>query len=228
MKLLLDTANLEDIKKFSKTTLISGVTTNPSLMAKESKGNYFDKLRRIRDGILDARKGGSGMHLSVEVTTLDPSAMMDEACQLEECLGRKGSESGVDLHVKIPVMPETMLVLSHLRQRSVKTNATACMTALQAKLACDAGADIVSFFYNRINDGNEDANQVLARFQQLRPHHVKVICGSIRKPEDIQACWIMGAEYVTASPAIIEKALIHPQTTIAINKFQEDIEKWLS
>lgn len=228
MKLLLDTANLDDIKKFSKTTLISGVTTNPSLMAKESKGNYVDKLRRIRDGILEARKGGSGMHLSVEVTTLDPNGMIDEACQLEEVLGRKGSESGVDLHIKIPVMPQTMRVLGELRQKSVKTNATACMTAMQAKLACDAGADIVSFFYNRIIDGNEDASNVLNNFHALRPHHVKVICGSIRKPDDIQKCWFSGADFVTASPAIIELALMHPQTTIAINKFQEDIEKWLS
>lgn len=228
MKLLLDTANLDDIKKFSKTTMISGVTTNPSLMAKESKGNYVDKLRRIRDGILDARRGGSGMHLSVEVTTLDPDEMIDEACQLEEVLGRKGSESGVDLHIKIPVMPRTMRVLTELRQKSVQTNATACMTAMQAKLAAEAGANIVSFFYNRILDGNENADQVLSNFHSLKPHHVRVICGSIRKPEDIQRCWFNGADYVTASPAIIEKALIHPQTTVAIDKFQEDIEKWLS
>lgn len=224
-KLLLDTANLEDIKKFCKTSLISGVTTNPSLMAKEEKGDYLDKLSAIKDVIVN---GVSGKHLSVEVTTLDPDKMIVQACQLEEALGRKGFESGIDLYVKIPVMPETLRVLSVLRQRGVQTNATACMTAMQAKLAADAGANIVSFFYNRILDANEDAEHVLSTFHELKPHHVNVICGSIRKPEDIQKCWFNGADYVTASPAIIEKAMFHPQTTLAINKFQEDIEKWLS
>jgi TalC/MipB family fructose-6-phosphate aldolase len=225
MKLLLDTANLEDIKKFGNSTLVAGVTTNPSLMAKEEKGDYFEKLKEIA-AVVRAYPGFK--HLSVEVTTLDPSQMIDQACQLEEILGKKGNETSVDLHVKIPVMPETMRVLSALRQRGVATNATACMTALQAKFAADAGANIVSFFYNRIIDGQGDANQVLSDFHSMKPHHVKVICGSIRKPEDIQKCWFSGSDYVTAAPAIIEKALLHPQTTLAINKFQEDIEKWLS
>lgn len=230
MRLLLDTANLDDIKKFLKTGLICGVTTNPSLMAKESKGNYIDKLRRIRDAILDSK----GMkHLSAEVTTLDPDAMFDEACQLDEILKTNETNNPVDLHIKIPVMLSTMEVIAKLRQRSVHTNATACMTALQAKLAQEAGADIVSFFYNRIADGNEDPEKPILEFNAIRgikmnPGQTKIICGSIRKPEDILKCFLLGADYVTASPKIIEFALTHPQTTIAINKFQEDIEKWLS
>lgn len=230
MRLLLDTANLDDIKKFLKTGLVCGVTTNPSLMAKESKGNYIEKLCRIRDAIL----GAKGMkHLSVEVTTLDPEGMFDEACHLDEILKTNETGSPIDLHIKIPAMLSTMEIIYRLRQRSIQTNATACMTAIQAKLAQEAGATVVSFFYNRIADGQGDPEQVLRDFESIRgirgnPGQTKIICGSIRKSEDIFKCWRLGVDYVTAGPKIIGDALTHPQTTIAIEKFQEDIEKWLS
>src|SRR3990167_3915438 len=163
MTLLLDTANIDAIKKFAETGIIAGVTTNPSLMAKESKGDYVEKLKEIADALMLNRGGLS--HLSVEVTTLDPKKMIEEASQLNEILRARGK---LDLHVKIPLMLETLEVIGWLHDMKIKVNATACMTALQAKLAQQAGADVVSFFYNRIKDGSGSPDQVLEEFQRIR------------------------------------------------------------
>jgi len=223
MKLLLDTANIDQIRLFMQSTMLAGVTTNPSLMAKESKGDYVEKLKTIAEAVQNQL---SARHLSVEVTTLDPNVMIVEAQTPNDALGR----NGVDVHIKIPVMMETMRVISTLRRKDVKVNATACMTAFQAKMAMDAGANIVSFFYNRIKDENESPDSVLTLFNQIRVNleQTKIICGSIREPDDVRRCFLQGADYVTVSPAILQKMIEHPQTTKAIAQFQKDIDSWLS
>jgi len=238
-KLYLDTANIDEIKRLTRTTAISGVTTNPSLMAKEEKGDYVGKLKEIAEETI-------GMHLSVEVITLEPREMVKQAIELRDEL------KDVDLFVKIPVTLDNLTVISHLEvNEKIKVNATACMTADQAKMAMDAGASVVSFFYNRMKDGKLDADDELRRFANFRTNKnyvyeskmmfgatrcysiydipmPKVICGSIRKPEDITACWAAGADIVTASMKTIEQLISHPQTDKAIQGFQEDIEKWLA
>jgi len=228
-KLYLDTANLEEITRVAETTAISGITTNPSLMAKEEKGDYIEKLQKIA-AVLDDEK-----HLSVEVITLDPVEMLRQAIELAQ------EVRGVDLHIKIPVMLDTLPVITKLTyEHGINVNATACMTAEQAKMALDAGAPVVSFFYNRMKDGRLDANHELYRFWQefnidfdsessiKESNNCDVICGSIRKPADVLSCWESGAQIVTASMKIIEQMITHPQTDKAIQDFQKDIEAWLA
>lgn len=220
MKLLfLDSANLDEIRLMVKTEAIQGVTTNPSLMAKETKGGYVQRLSEICE-ILDSTD--RRMHLSVEVITADPKEMYSQAMTLAE--GLKGSD--IDLHVKIPVLFDTLPVITKLANSKVRVNATACMTALQAKLAEEAGAPIVSFFYNRMLDGALDADTEIQKYCELR-RNSQIICGSIRKPDDVRRCWRAGAEYVTASVKVIKEMISHPKTDEAVTQFQRDIDTWL-
>jgi transaldolase len=219
-ELFLDSANLDDIRQMVKTEAIQGVTTNPSLMAKEAKGGYTERLLEICDIISNTERK---MHLSVEVITSDPEKMIYQAMTLAHTL----KNPRVDLHIKIPLMLETLPVITELLNKKVKVNATACMTALQAKLAEDAGAPIVSFFYNRMLDGGEKAEEEISRFCNGLGRSAQVICGSIRKPEDVRRCWLAGARIVTASMKVIKEMVSHPQTDKAIQQFQQDIDAWL-
>lgn len=239
--LFLDSANLKEIEQMVKTDAIAGVTTNPSLMAKEEKGAYEDRLLEICSVIRYNKS--SRKHLSVEVTTLDVDLMMKQALFLKDYLGEFARAHG-DVFVKIPVMMQTLPVITKLAEQNIKVNATACMTAFQAKLAEDAGAQIVSFFYNRMIDGfrsvkpgqpGEHSDEVGARIAAAREimkfvdlkRSSQIICGSIRKPSDVFECWSAGAEIVTASLKVIEGMVSHPKTDEAINQFQKDIDSWL-
>lgn len=222
--LFLDTANIEEIKRLIRTSAISGVTTNPSLMAKESKGDYLDKLCEIADAVRGRGNYIESKHLSVEVTTLDPDEILREA----EILDHNLPHVGVDVFVKVPVTLGNLRVITYLTKNNIQVNATACMTALQAKMAADAGAQVVSFFYNRIKDGGENPDQVVSDYCFGSSERAKVICGSIRSPKDVVSAWEAGADIVTASTKIISEMIQHPQTDKAIAQFQKDIDSWRS
>lgn len=230
MKLLLDTANLDEIKKLAGSSVVYGVTTNPSLMAKEDKGDYFDRIRTIAE-ILHGNFTTVKKHLSVEVITLDPHEMIDQAVHLHTMLKHL---VGVDLYIKVPVHIENFAVITKLEELGIKVNATACMTAQQASLAAKAGASIVSFFFNRMYDGGDrHPTHEIKEFYESHKiwknslKEVNIICGSIRYPGDVKACWENGAQYVTVSYKVLNEMSSHPQTDRAIDGFQKDIDKWL-
>ena len=238
MRLLLDSANLDDIRRFSKSSAIFGVTTNPSLVAKETKKDYNSLLKEIAECIGPRlHHGHITRHLSVEVTTLDPDEMIKQATALYDSLSKYA-----DIFIKIPVMPETLRVITTLTTAQVKVNATACMTAMQAKMAADAGAHIVSFFYNRMKDYAKVVNPLnvvaptiltpqdeIQKFKNFKLNHPKseVICGSIRTAADIYECFEAGADYVTTSAKLFDDILRHPKSVEAIDLFQKDIDSWL-
>lgn len=252
-KLLIDTANLADIKRLINSNAFAGVTTNPSLMAKEAKGDYIQRLKEIVHEFPLDLDDVHRKHLSIEVTTLDPSEMLDQARELH---AEFTQQRGIDLFIKIPVMVETLPVITELEAEEIRVNATACMTAVQAKMASDAGASIVSFFFNRMIDhqvyieknmkiARENARSELVTFcgredfivpipyppQEMAfrlPKEAQVICGSIRTPEDVRDCLLDGADFVTVPPKIIDMIVQHPKTVEAINQFQKDIEAWQS
>ena len=238
-KLFLDSANLGEIVSVANTNAIAGVTTNPSLMAKEEKGNYVDKLKHIALVMKAGKKLPTDKkHLSVEVVTLNIDDMRTQAWDLYEEL----KDFGLDVHIKIPFMLDTLPLITRFAGTGVKVNATCCMTADQAKMARDAGAPVISFFYNRMKDGGLYADAEIERFRYdgndaydllgpggpARRLPSFVICGSIRKPEDILRCWESGADAVTAPMHVIKKFMSHPKTDEAIKSFQEDIDKWLA
>lgn len=247
-KLLLDSANIADMASFLCSDAVAGVTTNPSLVAKEKREHtgqdayvdYFARCERFCETVFYSDRY-TIKHLSVEVVTLDPESMYSQAMKIMESCGKR-FRSYVDIHIKIPVMVETLPIITRLAKESVKVNATACMTAPQAVLAADAGATVVSFFYNRMIDGltpppspsghfsvvdpREEARKEITTFKMLR-RKVPVICGSIRKKEDVMECWLCEADYVTASAKIIREIIEHPKTVEAVNQFQADIDTWL-
>lgn len=249
-KFLLDSANLDDVKRFAKNTAVAGVTTNPSLVSKEKKRDYLSLLCEIADVLNSSvythpQKTTEKKHLSVEVTTLDPVEMIRQAELFSTMLLAR--RMYIDVHIKIPVMSQTLEVLSVLRnEKYVKTNATACMTALQAKMAADAGANVVSFFYNRMIDGNtpkgsasaqerEKARETaLLEIQSYSWRHgnpVPYICGSVRTVDDVEElCADQSPDktnFVTVSAKILDEMIVHPKTTEAIEAFDKDIKTWL-
>jgi len=225
MRLLLDSANLEEIKSIIKSNAVAGVTTNPSLVAKESKGKYIDKVLSIAQAIEDS--GTSQFkHLSVEAISTDPKEIEKQSIEISERFSEL-KLSKIDLFLKVPVTFQNLNVITALAYKGISVNATACMTAMQAKLASDAGARVVSFFYNRIKDGQGNPNEVIGEFMTMN-HNAQVICGSIRLVQDVLKAWEFGADYVTASSKIIEKMTQHEQTDKAIAQFQQDIDSWLS
>lgn len=244
MKLFLDTANILEIEKFIQTSAISGVTTNPSLIAKEQHvalgpNNAFDtpimqcsdatqKVAKVLHDVAVHTYGrNTTFHLSVEVITLDPRGMISEAMTLLHDLERY--KAYLDVYVKVPLLLETLPVITELARRNVNVNATAIMTAAQAKVAEDAGAKIVSFFFNRIKDGGGDPAREIGRYTNLRTSYdrCKIIAGSIRKPADVLEAWEAGSDIVTASAKVIGEMLYHPQTEKAVTKFAEDIASWV-
>jgi transaldolase len=243
--LLLDSANGDEIYEFMQSDAVRGVTTNPSLAAKEhivgpmtGEQKYEDLLKHVCQNIVLAQpRSGYKRHLSVEVTTLTPGEMIDQARRLYDLIAEQ--YVSLSVHIKIPVMVETLRVIEKLGNRNIPINATACMTAEQACMASDAGATCVSFFYNRMIDGiavdnerdlrciRDQAAEEITTYKTLRPNEAYVICGSIRKPRDVKECLLAGADYVTASANVIREIVEHPKTVEAIKKFQEDIDKWL-
>jgi transaldolase len=256
-KLFLDSANLEDIRDAIRCGVVSGITTNPSLLAKEEVGDdgasgfdlYVRHLQRIVR-VIEEHSLIDIMPLSVEVVTTDPSQMLEQAHYLRSFC----SSNKIELFIKIPFMFETVRTIGEVRGAGFRVNATAIMTALQAKAAAEAGATVVSFFYRRMVDGwqliEEDEQDARIRaideistynehFRKLdRPGKtalgyfektdVPIICGSIREPYDIQDCWINGADIVTAPMRVIREMVFHPKTDEAIKKFQQDIESWMN
>lgn len=242
MKLLLDSADITEIKNWVQSDVIAGVTTNPSLVAKETKRDYLEMLQEIakivNDSVRDiGKQTATRKHLSVEVTTLNPDKMIEQAIQLDKFLQRF---SKVDVFIKIPIMPETLRVISTLRhEHHVRINATAAMTSLQAKMASDAGAHVVSFFYNRILDykmqqekerngiKKQHPNDVISEYKvRLGGNLVPCIIGSIRTVDDVAECWDQNADFVTVGPKVLRQMMMHPKTTEAIEQFQKDFDDW--
>lgn len=222
--LLVDTANEDDIRRFLQTDAVSGVTTNPSLVAKEAGGmSYRDKMLRIA-GLFPKEKGygvtAIRKHLSVEVITLDDEEMVRQAESLNSDIRNMGRI--IDLYIKVPA--NRLSVITALERVDIRVNATAIAVYPQAMLADRAGASFVSFFWRRAIDAGEDVASEVKKFSQRGS--ASIICGSIRTPSDVIKAWDAGANYVTASPKIIGELSSHKVTGDSIAGFMEDIKRW--
>jgi len=241
MKLFIDTANLADIE----TALcmgVRGVTTNPSLLAKEPKSNYAKHMMEI---VKLCKKYGDSCSLSVEVFSNDEKEIVRQAKEFVNEIKYK------NLAIKIPIGFEgqnNLSVIKELAQSGIQVNATACMTALQLLLSAEAGARYVSLFYNRLRDSAKesgknvlitnkvvrendfDPNVVLSEARTLLESYpeVEIIAGSIRTPLDVKEAGLAGAHIVTASLAIIKQSLAHFKTDHAVEQFLNDFKTWTS
>ena len=218
MKLFIDTANIEEIKDAISKGIIAGVTTNPSLLAKEPKADFYDHIKRIAD-ICD------GLPLSVEVFATEPQAMIDQAHEIITKLDYPNA------NIKIPIGYEELRVVNELSKNNIRVNCTCCFTSSQLELAALAGARYVSLFYNRLLDVNGDPLQVLRetrKFIDENNLNCEIISGSIRKAEDVSNAWAAGCHVVTAGHKIILEMTKHSQTDKSINGFLEDFKEWIS
>ena len=218
MKLFIDTANLEQIEDVFSKGVISGVTTNPSLLSKEPKADFYDHVKKIAD-LCD------GIPLSVEVFATEPEKMIEQAHEIVQRLQYP------NLNIKIPIGYRELEVIKSLSSSGIPVNCTCCFTATQLQLAAAAGARYVSLFYNRLLDDDGDPLTVLRNtraFIDANDLNCEIISGSIRKAEDVSNAWSAGCHIVTAGHKIVVEMTKHSQTDKSVNGFLEDFKKWMS
>lgn len=216
MKLFIDSANLPDIEAALDRGIVSGVTTNPSLLAREERGDYLEHLQK-----LVALVRGHHLPVSVEVFTADPEEMLRQAEAISATLAYTW------LHIKIPIGWEELRVIAELRRRGTLVNCTCVMSLNQAVLAAAAGANIVSLFYGRIKDTGQDAAAVVrATSEVLRGHPTELLVGSIRHLVDVNEALLAGADIVTIPPQFFPLMVRHPKTDEAVSQFLADFAQW--
>lgn len=210
MKFFVDTAKVEDIKKANDMGVICGVTTNPSLIAKE--GRDFEEVIREIASIVDGPISGE-----VKATTTDAEGMIRE--------GREIAAIHPNMVVKIPMTIEGLKAVKALSQEGIKTNVTLIFSANQALLAARAGASYVSPFLGRLDDINVrgvDLIQEIADIFAVSGIETEIIAASVRNPIHVTDCALAGADIATVPYEVIEKMTRHPLTDAGIAKFQAD------
>ena len=221
MKLFLDTANVNEISDAISKGIIQGVTTNPSILAKEPKTDFTGHIKKIAA----LCKEGGNLPLSVEVFAKEPQSMFEQALEIVENIGYN------NLNIKIPVGYEELEVINKLNSRGIDVNCTCCFTAAQMEMAVLAGAKYVSLFYNRLIDVGGNPLQVaskVSKFIQDTNKNSEIIAGSIRNSYDIENAWNAGCHIVTAGYSIVKKSMKHSKTDESVNGFLKDFEKWIS
>ena len=207
MKFFIDTANVEDIKKANDMGVICGVTTNPSLIAKE--GRVFEEVIAEIASIVDGPISGE-----VRATTTDAESMIRE--------GRKIHKNMV---VKIPMTVEGLKAVKVLSSEGIKTNVTLIFTANQALLAARAGASYVSPFLGRLDDISTKGIDLVAEIAEMfdvAGIETEIIAASVRNPIHVTECALAGADIATVPYKVIEQMTHHPLTDAGIEKFKQD------
>lgn len=211
MKIFLDTANVDSIKEANSWGIIDGVTTNPTLIAKE--GRDFREVVKEICGIVDGP-------ISAEVVSMNAEEMVPEAEEL--------AKIHKNIVIKVPIMPEGLKTIKQLKELDIKTNATLVFSANQALLAAKAGATFVSPFIGRLDDighiGMDIIRDIMIIFENYNVE-TEVIVASVRTPIHVIDAAIAGAHIATVPWPILQKMVKHPLTDIGIERFLEDWEK---
>ncbi|KYG33665.1 fructose-6-phosphate aldolase [Priestia endophytica] len=218
MKFFIDTANLEDIKKAYRVGILAGVTTNPSLVAKEGV-TFEDRIAEICQSVPEVES------VSAEVT---PDAVTAEEMisQAEELIKINGGDEKVT--IKLPMTLAGLEACRYLNKKGVKTNVTLIFTVNQALLAARAGATYVSPFLGRLDDISEDGVQLVTKIAELfRVQNLdsQIIAASVRHPDHVTRVAMAGAHIATIPYNVIEQLAKHPLTDQGMEKFAADWEK---
>lgn len=210
MKLFIDTANVEEIRKANDLGVICGVTTNPSLIARE--GRVFKDVVTEITTIVDGP-------ISAEVVSLEHEKMVEEALEL--------AAIHKNIVIKIPMIEEGLKAVKILSAKGIKTNVTLIFSASQALLAAKAGATYVSPFVGRLNDISSRGNELVETIHNMFEKHgitTEIIAASIRSPEDVVDAALAGADIATVPYKIIVQMTKHPLTDAGIERFLKDWE----
>ncbi len=210
MKFFIDTANVEDIRKANDMGVICGVTTNPSLIAKE--GRDFNEVIKEITTIVDGPISGE-----VKATTVDAEGMIKE--------GREIAAIHKNMIVKIPMTVEGLKAVKVLAKEGIKTNVTLIFSANQALLAAKAGATYVSPFLGRLDDVSQPGIDLIEDIVTIFSNYdieTEIIAASVRNPIHVTDCALAGADIATVPYGVIEQMTKHPLTDQGIEKFQKD------
>jgi transaldolase len=211
MKFFIDTANIEEITKASELGMVDGVTTNPSLVAKE--GREFKGLIKEICQIIDGP-------VSAEVVSMEAKAMIEEARDL--------SKLARNIVVKIPLIEEGLKAVKVLSQEDIKTNVTLCFSSVQALMAAKAGAAYISPFVGRLDDISHNGMELVEEIITIYDNYgfdTEVIVASIRNPLHVLDAALMGADIATIPFKVIQQLIKHPLTDIGLEKFLADWKK---
>ncbi|MFY3792975.1 fructose-6-phosphate aldolase [Ureibacillus sp. MALMAid1270] len=212
MKFFIDTANFEEIKEAHSWGIISGVTTNPSLVAKEENISFHDRLREIAE-LVDGSVSG-------EVISLDADGMIKEGLEL--------AEIAPNITVKLPMSPDGLKACKYFSEKGIKTNVTLIFSANQALMAARAGATYVSPFIGRLDDIGHNGADLISTIADIFAIHnidTQIIAASIRHPQHIQDAALAGADIATTPFKVLKQLFHHPLTDKGIEAFLADWKK---
>lgn len=212
MKIFLDTANIEEIKKGVNWGIVDGVTTNPTLVSKEN-AVFEDRIVEICETVRGP--------VSAEVISTDYEGMIEEAEKL--------AKLNPHVVVKIPMLPEGIKAVKTLSEKGIKTNVTLIFSPLQAYLAAKAGATYVSPFIGRMDDigntGMDIVGEIITIFENYQ-FATEVLVASVRHTEHVLEAALTGADVVTIPFGVLEKMFKHPMTDIGLERFLKDWKKY--
>jgi transaldolase len=211
MKIFLDTANLASIKLYNDMGLLDGITTNPSLLAKEG-----GDPQKTMEEIVRIVKGD----VSLEVVSTEYSGMVQEAHRLKKY--------GSNVVIKVPMTAEGLKACKSLSQEGISVNVTLVFSPNQAVLAAKAGAKYVSPFIGRLDDVGQDGMALIAEIKQIFSNYnfkTQILVASVRHPMHVVEAGKIGADVVTLPPDVLGKMLKHPLTDIGLKNFLADWEK---
>ncbi len=212
MKIFIDTANLDEIKEAASLRILDGVTTNPSLMAKEGHKDamkFYEEICKIVSG-----------PVSAEVISTDYEGILKE--------GRVLSKIAPNIYVKVPLIKEGLKAVKTFSDEGINTNVTLCFSASQAVLAAKSGATIVSPFIGRLDDISEPGMQLIEQIVQIYGNYgyeTEILVASVRHPLHFVESCMLGADICTMPFKIIELLVKHPLTDIGLEKFLSDWKK---
>lgn len=212
MKFFIDTANLDEIREANELGLIDGVTTNPSLVAKEGNVDFKEHIAKICEMV----KGD----VSAEVTALDTEGMLRE--------GRELAKIAPNVVIKCPLTLDGLKATRIFRDEGTKVNVTLCFSAAQALLAAKAGASYISPFIGRLDDIGHDGMQLIRDIVQIYDNYgftTEVLAASIRHPMHIVDSALAGADVATIPFKVIQQLVKHPLTDKGLESFLSDWKK---
>lgn len=213
MKIFLDTANLDEIRQGARLGVVSGVTTNPTLVSKEGKGGDLDVYREVVQEIARIIRGP----ISAEVVSQDLAGMLDE--------GRRIAAWGTMVVVKLPCTAAGFEATSVLAREGIRVNQTLCFSVNQAILAALAGATYISPFVGRLDDAGNDGMAVVRDIVEVyrkQGFSTKVLAASIRHPIHVVEAARLGADIVTVPYKVLAQMIEHPLTAVGVARFAED------
>lgn len=215
MRIFLDTADIDEIREVARWGILSGVTTNPTLVSKTTGKSHEEVIREIADLV--------GRDISVETVSLDTAGMVEEA--------RRFARWHPAVVVKVPATPDGWAAVRQLKEEGIRTNVTLCFSANQALFAALAGAYVISPFVGRLDDISEDGMQVVRdTVEMYRQHQLPtlVLAASIRSPRDIIAAAKAGADIATVPFKVLQQAAKHPLTDRGLEQFLADWQRFTS